>query len=429
MVRIIKLRDFKDENLEKIVNRGFLDLRDVEMDVKHVMEEVRSRGDDALFEFTYRFDGIKLDSNSVKATRSDFEEAYKKVKPIEIRALRRAASSIKRFHEIQLKRLTFQWRRQDLKTGVVTKPISSVGIYAPGGRRPYPSSVLMCAIPAKVAGVDRIILCSPPSPKERFNPHILVAAEIAGVNEVYCVGGAQAIAAMAYGTQTLTPVEKIVGPGNIYVTAAKLLVSGHVAVDLPAGPSEILIIADDSVEAKFVAADLMAHIKHDEKATCILITTSEELAKEVNKHIEDMASVASQMVIASRTLERNGIIIIVENFTDAIALADKIAPEHLALMIRRPERLLKRLRNAGMIFLGKYSPVALGDYCAGTNHVLPTGGYSKVYSGLSVRDFLKTISYLHCSKNGLKRMAETAVTLASIEGLELHAESIRIRNI
>jgi histidinol dehydrogenase len=428
LIRIIKLRDIKDEDLEKIVNRGSLDLKHVESDVKHVLEEVKSRGDDALFEFTYRFDGLKLDSNSVKATRSDLEEAYRKVKPIEVRALRRAAANIRRFHELQLKKLTFQWRRRDVKAGVVTKPISSVGIYAPGGKRPYPSSVLMCAIPAKVAGVDRIILCSPPSPKERFNPHILVAAEIAGVDEIYCVGGAQAIAAMAYGTQTLTPVEKIVGPGNIYVTAAKLLVSGHVAVDLPAGPSEILIIADDSAKAKFVAADLMAQAEHDEMATCILITTSEEVAKEVNNHIEDMLSAASNAVIAAKTLERNGIIIIVENFTDAITLADKIAPEHLSLMIRRPERLLKRVRNAGMIFLGKYSPVAVGDYCAGTNHVLPTGGYSRIYSGLSVRDFLKTISYLHCSKDGLKRMAETAVTLASIEGLELHAESIRIRN-
>ncbi|MGQ9542881.1 MAG: histidinol dehydrogenase [Candidatus Bathyarchaeia archaeon] len=428
-MRIVRLEDLESESLDKIVNRGVLGLKRIKDDVEHVVEAVRSRGDEALFEFTHRFDGVELDSGTVKATRRDLDEAYEKVKPVEVKALKRAASNIRRFHELQLRQFTFQWRRRNVTVGVVVKPISSVGIYAPGGKKPYPSSVLMCAVPARVAGVERVILCSPPSPEYRFNPYILVAADIAGVDEVYCVGGAQAIAAMAYGTQTLKPVGKIVGPGNIYVTAAKLMVSSHVAVDLPAGPSEILIITDDSVEAKFVAADLIAQAEHDERSTCILVTTSEKVAEEVNRNIEDMLKGMPNESIAVSALERNGLIIIVEDLKDAIAFTDMVAPEHLAVMTRRPQQLLRMVRNAGMISLGQYSPVAVSDYCVGTNHVLPTGRYSRTYSGLSVRDFLKTVSYVYCSKKGLEILADTTVTLANMEGLKFHAESIRVRKV
>jgi len=419
----------KGELLEEILNRGRLELENVENDVKGVIEAVRIRGDEALIELTQKFDRIKLDPRTMKATQDDIEAAYDFVRPAEVKALRTAASNIKRFHRMQLKRIRFEQAGGGVALGVVTRPISTVGIYAPGGRTSYPSSVLMCAIPAKVAGVDRILVCSPPSPKVRFNPYVLVASDIAGVDEIFCVGGAQAIAAMAYGTKTIGRVEKIVGPGNIYVTSAKQLLSRYVSVDLPAGPSEILVIADVNAEAEFIAADLLAQAEHDENASCILLTDSESIANEVREAIAEMLKTMPRPETAKAALENRGLIVVVGDLKEAVMLTNQIAPEHLMIMTKNPQSLLREIRNAGLIFIGKYSPVALGDYSAGTNHVLPTGGYARTYSGLSVRDFLKTISYVRCSRKGLKRLAKTTVTLAEIENLPAHSRSITVRGV
>ncbi len=428
-MRLIRSRELKGQLLDEILNRGRLELESVAEDVKGIIESISTRGDEALFEFTQKFDGVRLDSCTIRATREDVDAAYSLTREVEVRALRKAASNIKRFHKMQFSRIAFEQSSGGVTLGVSTRPVSSVGIYAPGGKTSYPSSVLMCAIPAKIAGVERIVVCSPPSPKRKFNPYILVASDIAGVDEIFCVGGAQAIAAMAYGTKTISPVEKIVGPGNIYVTAAKQLLSERVSVDLPAGPSEILIIADDSANTRFITSDLLAQAEHDENATCILLTSSERIANEVRERVGENLKIGLGSETARIALDKKGIIIIVDDLEEATTLTNLIAPEHVVIMTRDASRLFPQIRNAGLIFLGQYSPVAVGDYSAGTNHVLPTGGSAKNYSGLSVKDFVKTISYVRCSKEGLKRLAKTTVTLAEIENLRAHSESIKARGV
>jgi histidinol dehydrogenase len=429
LIRIASVQKFEDDNFYEILNRARLDLVSVEKETREIIDSVKSRGDEALFDLTEKFDSAKLNIGTIKATKKGITEAYEIIKPAEIKAMNKAAANIKRFQQLQLGRIEFEYEKQEVKLGLISRSISSVGVYAPGGKTCYPSSVLMSAIPAKVAGVERIILCSPPSFKTRFNPHILVAADIAEVDEIYCVGGAQAIAAMAYGTKTIKPVEKIVGPGNIYVNAAKQILSNEVAIDLPAGPSEILIIADITAKAEFVAADMLAQAEHDENATCILITDSKKIADEVRKIIDTITENMPEESTVKIALKRRGLIIIVSKMDEAINLSNRIAPEHLTIMTKNNSSLLKKIRNAGAIFLGKYSPVAIGDYSVGTNHVLPTGGYAKTYSGLSVRDFLKTISYVKCSRKGLKKLAETTIILADIEKLSFHSKSIDVRGI
>ncbi|MBS7623367.1 histidinol dehydrogenase [Candidatus Bathyarchaeota archaeon] len=417
------------EIIQQITLRGLRGLQRVEKDVREIIEAVRTRGDEALLEFTRKFDYVELDPNVMRADREDFEAAYRSVRPEEIRALKRAASNIKRFHKNQLQRIRFEQTMGGVTLGVVARPISSIGIYTPGGKTAYPSSILMCAIPAKVAGVERIIACSPPSPQSRFNPHILVASEIAGVSEIYSIGGAQAVAAMAYGTASIKPVEKIVGPGNVYVTVAKQLLSRHISVDLPAGPSEILIIADEHADPKFIAADLLAQAEHDENAQCILLTTSERIGGEVKRILDQTLASSTPSPVSRVALEKSGLIAVVHDLQEAARLSNEIAPEHLVIMTRDPGSVFKAIRNAGLVFLGKYSPVAVGDYSAGTNHVLPTGGYARTYSGLSVRDFIKTIGYVRCSKTGLRRLARETATLAEIEGFQAHSNSIKVRGI
>lgn len=429
LIRIATLQEFEDDNLHELLNRARLDLASVEKDTREIIDSVKSRGDEALFELTEKFDGAKLNIGTIKATKKEITEAYEIIKPAEIKAMNKAAANIKKFQQLQLGRIEFEYKKQEVKLGIISRSISSVGVYAPGGKTCYPSSVLMSVIPAKVAGVERIILCSPPSLKTRLNPYILVAADIAEVDEIYCVGGAQAIAAMAYGTKTIKPVEKIVGPGNIYVNAAKQILSNEVAIDLPAGPSEILIIADITAKAEFVAADMLAQAEHDENATCILITDSKKIADEVRKIIDKITENMSEESTVKIALKKRGLIVAVNKVEEAIKLSNRIAPEHLTIMAKNSSSILKKIRNAGAIFLGRYSPVAIGDYSVGTNHVLPTGGYAKTYSGLSVRDFLKTISYVNCSSKGLKKLAETTKTLADIEKLSFHSKSIEVRGV
>jgi histidinol dehydrogenase len=429
MVLMVKVEEMSREIIQQITLRGLRGLKCVEKDVREIVEAVRTRGNEAIFEFTRKFDGVELEPDLMRAEREDFEVAYRSIRPEEIRALKRAALNIKRFHKNQLQRIEFRQSIGGVTLGMVFRPISSIGIYAPGGKTAYPSSILMCAIPAKVAGVERIIACSPPSPQGRFNPHMLVASEIAGVTEVYSIGGAQAVAAMAYGTASIKPVEKIVGPGNIYVTVAKQLLSRHVSIDLPAGPSEILIIADEYADPEFVAADLLAQAEHDENAQCILLTTSERIGAEVKRILDRMLASSTPSSVSKVALEKGGLIAVVHDLEEAARLSNEIAPEHLVIMTRDPWSVFRAIRNAGLVFLGKYSPVAVGDYSAGTNHVLPTGGYARTYSGLSVRDFIKTIGYVRCSKTGLRRLANETLTLAEIEGLQAHSNSIKVRGI
>jgi len=429
LIRIATVQEFEDDNFHELLNRAKLDLVSVEKDTREIIDSVKLRGNEALFELTEKFDGAKLNTGTIKATKKKITEAYETIKPAEIKAMNKAAANIKKFQQLQLERIEFEYKKQEVKIGIISRSISSVGVYAPGGKTCYPSSVLMSAIPAKVAGVERIILCSPPSLKTRFNPYILVAADIAEVDEIYCVGGAQAIAAMVYGTETIKPVEKIVGPGNIYVNAAKHILSNEVAIDLPAGPSEILIIADITAKAEFVATDMLAQAEHDENATCILITDSKKIADEVREILDTITENMSEESTVKIALKKRGLIVVVNKIEESIKLSNRIAPEHLTIMTKNSYSFLKKIRNAGAIFLGRYSPVAIGDYSVGTNHVLPTGGYAKTYSGLSVKDFLKTISYINCSSKGLKKLAETTRTLADIEKLSFHSKSIEVRGV
>ncbi|MFC1507230.1 histidinol dehydrogenase, partial [Thermoproteota archaeon] len=331
MIRIATVQEFEDDNFYEILNRARLDLASVEKDTREIIDSVKSRGDEALFNLTEKFDGAKLNIGTIKATKKEITEAYETIKPAEIKAMNKAAANIKKFQQLQLRRIEFEYKKQEVKLGIISRSISSVGVYAPGGKTCYPSSVLMSAIPAKVAGVERIILCSPPSLKTRFNPYILVAADIAEVDEIYCVGGAQAIAAMAYGTETIKPVEKIVGPGNIYVNAAKQILSNEVAIDLPAGPSEILIIADITAKTEFVATDLLAQAEHDENATCILITDSKKIADEVRKLIDTITENMSEECTVKIALKKRGLIVVVNKIEEAIKLSNQIAPEHLTI--------------------------------------------------------------------------------------------------
>jgi len=310
--------------------------------------------------------------------------------------------------------------------GQVTRPLASVGVYAPGGKASYPSSVLMCAVPAMVAGVEKIVVCSPPRKDGDVDPALLVAADVAGVSDFYRVGGVQAIAAMAYGTDTVQKVDKIVGPGNVYVTAAKLEVNRDVAIDIPAGPSEVLVIADDTANASYIAADLLAQAEHDPQAWAILLTTSETLAKEVNDEIFRQMKTLSRIDIIKASL-KNGLIITVRDIEEATELANMIAPEHLQIQTAAPDDVFSKIRNAGAVFLGGYSPVSFGDYSSGLNHVLPTAGYAKIYSGLSSLDFVKTMNFLQCSKQGYRNLKETTVSIAEMEGFSAHAKAVSIR--
>jgi histidinol dehydrogenase len=302
-----------------------------------------------------------------------------------------------------------------------------VGVYVPGGKAAYPSSVLMCAVPAKVAGVERIVVCSPPGKDGDVNAALLVAADIAGVTAVYRVGGAQAVAAMAYGTSTVPNVDKIVGPGNVFVTAAKLEVSRDVAIDVPAGPSEVLVIADETGNASFIASDLLAQAEHDPQAWAVLLTSSKTLASAVNEEIGKQMKTLSRTEIINSSMQTRGLIVTVNSIEEAIRYSNMIAPEHLQIQTKNPTEVLDKIRNAGAVFLGSYSPVAFGDYSAGLNHVLPTAGYAKIYSGLSSLDFVKTMNFIQCTKDGYRKLKETAVTIAEMEGFDAHAKSVTTR--
>jgi histidinol dehydrogenase len=412
--------------LKRIINRGETATEEVAAAVKEIVARVRKEGDPAVLEFTEKYDKVKLTLKEMKIFPEEIKEAYAHIEPKKVEALKLAARNIQAFHEKQKMSSWVSQEADGVILGQLARPIRSAGVYVPGGKACYPSSVLMNVIPAKVAGVEQLIMCSP-APGGILNPYILVAADIAGVSEIYRIGGAQAVAAMAYGTATVPKVDKIVGPGNIYVATAKRAVFGQVDIDMIAGPSEILVIADDSANPAFVAADLLSQAEHDELASSILITTSRELAIRVDAEIERQLANLSRKEIARKALDRFGAIVLTSSLQESAAISNSIAPEHLELAVEKPFELLALIRNAGAIFLGHYSPESVGDYVAGPNHVLPTGGTARFFSPLSTDSFMKKSSLIFYTKEGLDRVGEAVMQIADVEGLEAHGNTIKLR--
>ncbi len=425
MLPIQTLSGLAPADLEALLGRRAARVQDVMPAVKAILAEVRRKGDAALRKYTARFDGVER--STIEITRSEIDEACSLIASETLVALVSAAQAIWAFHEAVLPRDITLPRGADGAVGRRVVPYGRVGVYVPGGRAAYPSTVLMGAIPARVAGVAEVVLCSPPRRDGRVSQEVLAASRIAGVDRVFCVGGAQAIGAMAYGTESVPAVEKIVGPGNLFVAAAKSAVADHVGIDFLAGPTEVLVVSDGSGPAEFVAADLVSQAEHDPEAVPILVTTSLRHAREVDAEVVRALEELPRRAIAEAALRRNGRILLTRTLDEAIDFSNCFAPEHLVLMTKAPRALFRRVRHAGAVFLGKYSPVSLGDFCAGPNHVLPTAGAGRVASGLSTADFVKTIAWQEFTATGLRRAARVAETIAGVEGLEGHARAIRVR--
>jgi len=426
-LKIVRLWECSREERERLLKRSELDVVSVVPQVRQIVEDVRERGDEAVIRYTELFDGVRLDPSRLRVSDEEIRKAYEQVDADVVEAMKSAAKAIEKFHLKQLPREWLTQLRTGIRAGQLVRPLASVGIYAPGGLARYPSSVLMAAVPARVAGVGRVIMCTPPRRDGGVDQTMLVAADLSGVEAVFRIGGAQAIAAMAYGTQTVPKVDKVVGPGNVYVVAAKQAVASEVEIDFAAGPSEVLILADSSADADFVAADLLAQAEHDPAAAAVLVTTSESLASEVRELLERALKEAPRREIAEKSLERYGLAILVRNLDEAIEFVNAYAPEHLQLIIERPGRALNRIHNAGAIFVGPYSPVAAGDFAIGPSHILPTGGAARKRSGLSVMDFIKMPSVQVVTKKGLELIAGIVERFAEIEGLPNHARSIQVR--
>lgn len=413
---------------EKLRQERIQTSESVERDVRNIIRQVRRDGDAALLNLTRQFDGVSLKPENLMVSPTEMDEAVARVSTEDQEVLQEAARRIEAFHIRQKEQIDKTWYMDEpgIRLGQLVRPIESVGLYVPGGKAVYLSSVFMNAIPAKVAGVRRTTICSPPDKSGGINPYILAAARICRVDRVYKVGGAQAIAAWAYGTRRIPRVDKIVGPGNIYVATAKRLVSDCVGIDMFAGPSEVLIVADESANPKWVAADLIAQAEHDTNAQCVLVTTSKELAERVAPELDRQCNILDS-VRAKQSLEKNGVIITVPDIEQAIELANQIAPEHLQLMLDEPEKWLDKIKHAGAVFLGHYSPTALGDYIAGPNHVLPTSGCARFSSPLGVYDFIKRTSVVYYGEKALAQQGKLAMKLAQMEGLSAHAAAVRVR--
>lgn len=421
---MIKPVRYSENNKNDILKRTSGSTADYEEGVKKIIADVRSRGDEALKEYTIKFDGVKLDD--LRVSPQEFDEAEGIVGSDYKAMLQRAAENIATFHRAQL-RQGFEIKGDGFILGQKVTPLESAGLYVPGGKAAYPSTVLMNAVPAKIAGVNRIVMVTPPLQNGKIKPEVLVAAKIAGVSEVYKVGGAQAIAALSCGTESIKRVNKITGPGNIYVAAAKKLVYGDCGIDMIAGPSEILIIADGGADAENVAADLLSQAEHDELATAVLITDSMDLAQNVCVALESRLKNLSRRTIAQASIKNNCKVIVTDNLESAVQLSDELAPEHLELAVKEPFELLKKVRNAGSVFLGYNTPEPVGDYYAGPNHTLPTGGTAKFSSPLGVEDFIKTTQYVYYTREKLSESADDIVMFANSEGLTAHAQSVSVR--
>lgn len=427
-MRIVKLTDETKNNiLENLLKRSPNSYGKFEAAVGEILSNVRANKDAALFKYTKDFDKADINASNIVVTKEEIEEAYTKVDPKLINVIRKALKNIKEYHEKQKQYSWFDSKPDGTILGQKVTALSRVGVYVPGGKAAYPSSVLMNVIPAKVAGVEQIIMCTPPDHEGKVYPTTLVAANEAGVDVIYKAGGAQAIAAMAYGTESVPKVDKICGPGNIYVALAKKAVFGYVSIDSVAGPSEILVIADETANPRYVAADLLSQAEHDEMASAILITTSNELAQKVSDEIDGFLKELSRSEIISKSLDNYGYILLVDNIDDAVDAANEIASEHLEIVTKDPFNTMTKIKNAGAIFLGEYSSEPLGDYFAGPNHVLPTNGTAKFFSALSVDDFIKKSSIISYSRNALEEIHNDIETFATAEHLTAHANSIKVR--
>ena len=417
----------KNHLLEALLKRSPSSYGKYEASVQEIVDNVRKRKDQALFEYTEKFDGARITSDTVLVTKEEIQNAYSRVDEQLIAVIRKALKNIRSYHKKQMQYSWFDSRPDGTILGQKVTPLKSAGVYVPGGKAAYPSSVLMNIIPAKVAGVDEIIMVTPPGKDGSVTPTTLVAAKEAGADKIYKAGGAQAIAALAYGTESIPKVDKIVGPGNIYVALAKKAVYGHVSIDSIAGPSEILVLADETVNPKYVAADLLSQAEHDEMASAILVTTSEKLAYEVSDWTDRFTEELSRGDIIRKSLDNYGHILIAETLEDAIEAANEIASEHLEIVTSNPFEVMTKIRNAGAIFIGEYSSEPLGDYFAGPNHVLPTNGTAKFFSPLSVDDFIKKSSIISYSREALKEIHTDIETFAEAEHLTAHANSVRVR--
>lgn len=427
-MRKIKLTEESKKNmLEDLLKRSPNSYGEYEGTVNAILEDVCVNGDQAVFSYTKKFDKANISAENILVTEAEMEEAYTLVDASLVEVIRKAIVNIREYHEKQKQYSWFDSTPQGTILGQKITPLETVGLYVPGGKAAYPSSVLMNVIPAKVAGVEKIIMCTPPDAQGKVTPTTLVAAKEAGVSNIYKVGGAQAIAAMAYGTESIPKVDKITGPGNIFVALAKKAVYGHVSIDSIAGPSEILVLADETANPRYVAADLLSQAEHDELASAILVTTSEELANQVSEQVDKFVEQLSRKEIIQKSLDNYGYMLIAENMDDAIDAVNEIASEHLEIVTKDPFNTMTKVKNAGAIFLGEYSSEPLGDYFAGPNHVLPTNGTAKFFSPLSVDDFIKKSSIISYSKEALKPIYKDIVQFATAERLTAHANSISVR--
>lgn len=426
-MRIVELtEESRKDILENLLKRSPNNYTEFEGRVNAIIEKVRSDRDEAVFSYTKQFDGADINASNVLVTEEEIKEAYEQVDQTLLEVIRKALVNIRKYHEKQRQQSWFT-SEDGIILGQKVTALEKVGVYVPGGKAVYPSSVLMNVLPAKAAGVDRIIMCTPPGKDGKVYASTLVAAKEAGVDEIYKVGGAQAIAAMAFGTESIPKVDKIVGPGNIYVALAKKAVFGYVSIDSIAGPSEILVLADETANPRYVAADLLSQAEHDEMASAILITTSEELAKKVSDEIDGFVQELSRKEIIQKSLDNYGYILVASDLDEAIDAVNEIASEHMEIVTKDPFHVMTKIRNAGAIFIGEYSSEPLGDYFAGPNHVLPTNGTAKFFSALSVDDFIKKSSIISYSRDALEPVYKDIVKFAECEKLTAHANSIKVR--
>ncbi|WP_292467755.1 histidinol dehydrogenase [Methanolobus sp.] len=420
-----KLSELTDEERKKLIGRGGGDLADVGATVAAIIKDVKQNGDAALREYTKKFDGADIEA--IEVSKEEIDEAAKSIDPDLLAHLEFAAANIKKFHEAQMpQKIWFIEVSPGIELGQKFTPLESVGAYVPGGRASYPSTALMTIVPAKVAGVKNVVMCTPPGKDGKVNPLTLAAAKIAGADHVYKIGGVQAIAGMAYGTESVLKIDKIVGPGNVFVTAAKMQVRNMAEIDFPAGPSEVLIIADDSCNARMAASDMIAQAEHDPNAVSVIVTTSEKLAAAVRDEVRKQAKETLRTEIVNTSLE-NAAVLLVNSIDECITFSNEFAPEHLEIMVDDPDYVLEEIEHAGSIFVGNYAPVPVGDYASGTNHVLPTAGYARIYSGLNLAHFMKSASIQRINKQGLETLKSSVIALAEKEGLQAHADSIRTR--
>lgn len=427
-MRIITLDQTTKKNLlEDLLQRSPSQYPEQEETVRRIVSTVQQEGDRAVFAYEEQFDHVSMDENSIEVSEAEVKEAYEMVEPALLSVMRKALVNIRAYHEKQVEQSWFTSQPKGVILGQKITPLDTIGVYVPGGKAVYPSSVLMNIVPAKIAGVPRIVMCTPPGKDGKVNPNTLVAAKEAGADRIFKVGGAQAIAAMAFGTASIPRADKIVGPGNIYVALAKKDVFGYTGIDSIAGPSEILILADDSADPKYVAADLLSQAEHDEMASAILITTSQEMARRVSEEVDRYLKTLSRREIIEKSLDRFGYLLVAEDLDAAIDAANEIAPEHMEILTREPFEVMTRIRNAGAIFLGPYSSEPLGDYFAGPNHVLPTNGTARFFSALGVDAFVKRSSIISYSREALEAIHTDIETFAKCEQLTAHANSIAVR--